>query len=206
MSDEISDEAKLNALIVRNIGDIESAYSRINNEIQDELQRIVVGYFQEVVHEKGWHISDKPTLDDLRIAPNEWLDQSSTSKKNIYDLSIYLWYIGGEYQWPSIIVGALNSSIGLFFSINLSNKKRREMLESNEFKEIREKFKIPEFHIDLKEAWFGFLIRIDQETLAKGFEDGDVSAALSPIQERLQEIVKSQETLNQLVDLIRKHK
>jgi hypothetical protein len=205
MSDEIVDKARLNALIVRNIADIEAAYAKANDEIKTELEEATDAIFQKVAKMRdGWKTANSNTLESCWLAPIEW-KSNDDEETDSYDLYLGLYPVfGTDDTWLSRFANERSDKCAIFiWSHLLSDNKLRKLSRSTEFEHLAEQLLPFGFTYDKKGGWTALMISIDQEKLALGFENEDISSALEPIERALENIIKARPILDKIVALIR---
>lgn len=177
------------ALIVRNIGDLESAFAfaeKIGEGIWESVQSMLRDRLEPI----GWHVSDYDENDaSIWFAPREWLvpDLEDPYADPCFTIESFDGP-GGEYDQTDLAkflqAGANGSGIALWFSSEAMTKKRyRQRLIGQDLPELSVLL-TSGFEID-SQQWIRIPIRLDVEAVAQGAEDEDYASALKPLQAAL---------------------
>ena len=202
----MSEENKLNAMIVRNIDDIDAAYSRATNEIETALTREVAAIFSEAAKSESWEGSDDDaSLDELWLAPAEWWSEGQDDEDEEYDLFLTLGYDGkADLTWLATFLGSGDLRLGIFLDSNALTESRWRKLVRSLDPGLINKLAAAGFSVDASKGFIALYVKIDKEALAKGFEDGDIAESLGPIADALAQAVKARPVLDELGTLVRK--
>jgi hypothetical protein len=201
--DNMADTSELDALIVRNIGDVEAALLRAR-EIGDE----VVESIGEAVRsglDEGWEVAvDVDDETPIRFARRAWIDGETSALSGSYHFSLSDKNgPGGETDqtWLCTLLGngpAGSSAVFYFWSNSFSAKRRWKKLADDQSKLVDQLLDAG-FRQDEKQ-WLYVPIAMNAEALAKAFEEGDLSAAMTPVIAALEVIEATAPSIEALIE------
>lgn len=201
----MTDENLLNALIVRNIADIEKAWKHANAKISAKLEEGTMKIFKEFAENNEWNTGNDDDFSSAWTASPEW--KTASAEDDSYD--IYLEFNGklpSDETWLSCFINALGNPMFLYVvTDSLGTKEWSELFKAAANKEIFENFEKQGFIVERTNRNEHICIypEIDAEALARGFEDDDISEALMPIREALDRFLKAKPLLDELCKRIR---
>jgi hypothetical protein len=198
----MSIQPQLDALIVRNLEDIEQSYSRASKAITETLAREINALFEQFQDRVESEIGD--LSGDPWFALPEW--KSSGDEDKNYDLFFWLTYEGDEANtWPTIFVGANGASAWWKMGSSAWTGARtwKNFLKNPKHEDLHNELRSDGFIIDEKEGTLRLPLRLKQEVLAHAFETENFDEALEPVRNTLQSISTRRDGLDRLVALIR---
>lgn len=175
------------ALVVRNIGDIESAFV-LAEKISDELWEAVRSALVARLESSGWHVSAFDG-DQIWFAPREWLSPDTENPEAVSWFSIAEYSgLGGEtdhtYLAEFLQAGPNGAGIALWFGSDAMEKKRyRQRPTSQDHPELAALLSAG-FEID-DQHWIRLPFRLDVDAVAQGADDEDYADALKPLQDAI---------------------
>jgi hypothetical protein len=205
----MTDTTKLDALIVRNIADIEAAFNRVNNDMETVLARETANIFHEKIGSLGWEGDSVDEFVDgnLWLAPIEWRLADTASDE--FDLYINFGFHAGindfEGTWLAHFAGI--NGAGLQLELTSDTMKRKDwqtLLKREVGQKAIAALKAKGFATELKNAVpLTLKVKFDQEELAKAFEEEDFTEALEPLSKAIDTIAGLRVVLDDLVTAIR---
>ena len=202
----MTENNSLDAMIVRNIHDIEAAYQRVNDQIETALTKGVAEIFAHATEQSGWD-GDSADVDfeKMWLAPKDWKSQSGDETSEEYDLYFCLSYSGeAELTWLSTFVGAADLQLGLFLETDmLTGPAWRRLIKSAEMKDALMQITSKGFTVESANGEIVIYFKIDREKLACGFENDDLSEALEPIAAAMKMAIDARSVFEPLLKRIR---
>lgn len=180
----MAEVADLNALVTRNIGDIEAAYTHAE-ELGSSLLEAIADVLTEELGD-AWHV--EVDIDNeqtpLWFARRDWLGNDSRSDRDRYSFNFNMKTgPGGEYDytWLASLLnaGPEGASVAVYFWAATFNGKRRWIRLLEEQKGLVENLVEAGFKQDADRRLY-LPFALDAELLAKCYEAGDITAALKP--------------------------
>lgn len=177
------------SLVVRNIGDIESALSHAH-KIGEDLWEAVQSTLRERLEPVGWHVSEfDEDNGSVWFAPREWLtpDLEKPDADPWFSIEVFAG-LNGEYDETYLAEflqsGPNGAGIALWFMSNDMLKKRtRQRLIGRDTPELAA-LRQAGFEID-SQQWIRFPIRLEVEAVAQGADDEDFADALRPLHDAI---------------------
>lgn len=192
----------LNALVTRNIGDIEAAYTHAE-ELGSSLLEAIADVLREELGD-AWHVEVDVDNEDVPLwfARRDWLGNDSRSDRDRYSFNFRMKAgPGGEYDytWLASLMnaGPEGASVVVYFWAATFNGKRRWIRLLEEEKGLVENLVEAGFKQDT-DRWLYLPFALDTELLAEGYEAGHITAALKPARDMASVIcgtIKQLETL-----------
>jgi hypothetical protein len=199
----MGDDSELNALIVRNIGDIEAAFDRATGAIDTRTWQAIADVAESAMScEDGW-LGEFDINGDIVFYPEEWRDSEGKPECYFQIDEIKGEGKSGEGQsWLGDVVG--ESSHGAYSALifeqeivkgkalsNVANRTAnlRERLRQIGFQEKHKKLHLP--------------FRIPKETLAQAFAEGNFDDAMVRLTEAIAKIIESRPTFDEMVATFR---
>ncbi|MDK2767902.1 MAG: hypothetical protein KYX69_09305 [Sphingomonas sp.] len=184
----MADTSELDALIVRNIGDVEAALLRAY-DIGDEVVE-AIGSAIRLGLDDTWEVAVE--VDDnppIRFSKRAWLDGQPQSLSGAYHFSLSEKNgAGGETDetWLMTLLGdgPNGSSAVLYLWSDTFHAKRRWKKLLDDQSDLIDRLLDAGFRQD-SDQWLYLPVAIDGEALANGFEIGDLSAAMAPVTDAL---------------------
>jgi hypothetical protein len=180
----MGDTSDLDALVARNIGDIEAALEHaraLGHALIEEIGELMRAELGE-----GWLV-DVDVNDDtapLRLARREWGSDETASAKGGYAFTFNENPGPGDETdntWLSALLnaGPAGASIRLYFWSDSFGAKRRwrRLIQGQEA--VTERLLHADFKQD-SDQWLYLPLGLEAETLAQGYESGDLAVALKP--------------------------
>lgn len=201
--------AQLDALIVRNIGDVEAAHSRAIDEIDQRIWNEMSATVELAVQAKdGWlghfSVADIHVDADVNFYASEWRDNAN---------KVRFWFQLEEITGPdgeapaSWVAKAVGDNqqgafLGLVFDQDVFEGRTRPLL-----KVMKENHKLRENLANLgfgeKDNRIYLPVKLDQEILAQAFAEDIFDEALAPLSKAITKIVDSRTFFDQLVACMR---
>ena len=194
----------LNALIVRNIGDIEAAIERAMQELDKRLWKEMAAVVEVAAGRYGWRSDNKPEDNEVQFSfeSAEWQkgDRTAQFRFSIEEIP------GATNDFPSswiaeaVAENPQGARLGLVLIQDVLKpralarviKKKAELLA-----------KLADHKILLNEDNALFIeINIDKEVLAQAFEEDDFEIALNPLLTAMKTIDQAKQLINQIVTAI----
>lgn len=199
----MAETTDLNALVARNIGDIEAAYAHAVELGSSLLEAIAVVLREELGD--AWHVEvdDEDDDDPLWFTRRDWL---GTDGKSASDRYRFIFNMktgpGGEYDdtWLSSLLnaGPHGASVAVYFSASSFGGKRRWSRLVEDQKVAVAMLLDAGFKQD-SDKWIYFPFRLDPDLVVKGYEAGDMPIALKPASDFAAIIGSAVEALEALV-------
>lgn len=199
----MADTSELDALIVRNIGDLESALLRAY-EIGDVLVEVIGEAIQANLG-ASWEVHvDVDDDTPIRFARREWLNSETPSVVGAYHFSLSDKDGPGgdtDQTWLMTLLGGgpNGSSAVLYLWSQTFYAKRRWKKLLDDQSNLIDRLLNAGFRQD-SDQWLYLPIAIDGEALANGFETGDLFAAMGPVIEALGTIQSAMPDIEALID------
>jgi hypothetical protein len=204
--------ATIDALIVRNLKDIESASNIIDDEIQKNVGKAIGDIVAEWSREKDWFSEDE-NLDDGEptLAPKNWKVPDSSEKDEFF-ARFYIVAINAQNEeawenefWLTPLCNLGVGKVGICWrcahnNFNSTKGGWKKFLEGR-ISNIQKRG----FNYIQKSGTFFLPFIIDQEALAVAIEGDNIEDALGPLREALAVIEKAKPDFDTLIDDARKH-
>jgi len=198
----LADTSDLNALVTRNIGDIEAAYTHAV-ELGASLMEDIADILRAELGD-SWHVVVDVDNENVPLwfARRDWLGNDSRSDRDRYSFNFNMKAgPGDEYDhtWLASLMntGPEGASVAVYFWASTFNGKRRWIRLLEEQKGLVENLVKVGFKQDT-DRWLYLPFALDSALLAKGYEAGDITAALKPARDLASVIcgtIKQLETL-----------
>lgn len=205
----MSDENKLDALIVRNITDIEAAMNRASDHIDKKLHSAVQEIFEECSERYGLNIEDSSEFEGLWVASEDWRDLSDEESDLKYYIDLWFTHLDdrgvSHESWLSCFLNSNDNPIGIFVDREgVPNKIWKNLWGNDQFITVCGKLESKGFIVDKGRKLMWLKIIIDSEKLAQAFEDGgDLSEALGPISNAFEIAMSAKPELDEIVKIVR---
>lgn len=190
--------SELNALIVRNIGDLEAAFERIESDIDPFLNNESWKTLKSALEKAEYFFEDSKKSDERWFAPRSWLDADEDS-----DPWFKLWVCDSGVFYSSIasyIAPKSNrDAIGIQWRCDCLYLRDYKRILIDHAKDL-EKIEQAGFHRDGIDIYFP--ISFDADKLAEGFKEGNFSEALSPIAKAAEALELAMPAFQRLRDAI----
>lgn len=203
----MKDQSELSALVVRNITDIEAAMNHATEVVGPRLWRSASASLSEACPDSWLDLSDSAD-EDVSFAEREWLIPGADPVEADFWIGLDQRFTHGgdeDNSWLATFTGSGPNESTLAFYVDQS------IVKASTFK------KLLKANVDLlarlNDAGFEFdedddrrlclPVKINQELLAKGFEDGDLAEAMQPISQAVAKAIAAAEELNQLRVLLK---
>ena len=208
----MTDTGELDAIIIRNITEIEQGYDRICDEIEKRLDDESGRVFREVAGEYGWFTKATSLDDDFWMTKHEWQIEDGAAEQSDHYLAITLEAnsSGPDVSWAQTFIGGQGAQLLLAISSDLfTSAKWFRFLRDGKASKVVERIikssgsKIS-FDPDNKYEPFARGVRIDQEELARAFAgEIEFEKALSPLASALRETLDLEAEFKELVRSIK---
>lgn len=169
---------KLDALIVRNVGDLEASLRRALTQIDSALNGAAWDALKATLGERDWHFEDDREPDDRWFAPRQWLDKEGDAdpwfrlmpldRANVFETWL------AHYVAPADDRQKF-SLLWCWHRFYVTDYKAAAEAAAVEIEAIRSLG----FRQDGRELFLP--IEFDPEAIARAFETGDFKEALEPI-------------------------
>jgi len=209
----MTDTAELDAVIIKNITEIEQGYDRIYDEIEKRLDAECGKIFQKIAKKYGWIAKATSLEEDFWMTRSQWQLEEGPPEKSDHYLTIAIDKSsnGPDVSWAQTFVGGQGSQLLLaVFSDVFTSAKWFRFLKDGEANKLVRKIvgasnsKIT-FDPDNKHEPFARPVKIDQEELARAFAgETEFEEALMPLEKALQETLDLEDMFEKMVRLIKK--
>lgn len=202
----MQDTSELNALIVRHIGDLESAMKQAKSQIDGQLERATAQIIDEKRKEFEWTGEVNRSLDGEQwLAPEPW--RTANKSDNSFDLFLILHTDNGiedfaAETWLSYFIGLNGCELAFVIETNALKVSRWKAFLRQQEDSIAE-LRDFGFTCDLKRGRLALPMGFNQEAIAQAVENEDVNEGLSPLGVALDRIVKARPILDKLVSKVR---
>lgn len=195
---------ELDALIVRNIADLEAAYLRATGAVDDRLWLEIARVAQDAAESAGLQGRFDGQDWILPIRPDAW---ASTDAKAKPDFSFDLGGVDPNEEaetWIGAITGdnPAGVSTGLVFVQNLLNHRPLQALYQRETKLMAQLGEAGFRRTDNGKRLY-LPVRVDREKLAQAFADDIFDEALQPLADAITQLGRNLPLLDRLVRAIR---
>lgn len=184
-SETLTAQPELDALIVRNIGDIGAAYNRVKNDIDPRLW-VEAGYVvQAAASAIGWNSDVEADECEIWLTHPDWALADGDSKHSPFYVELDEREEPGpdaEWSWLASFTGAwpTRATMGLFIADDrLNHGPWKKRLRNNDA--IVDALVAKGFRYDSAGARIYIPFLIDVEELAKAFENDSFEIALQPL-------------------------
>lgn len=207
----MTDTGELDAVIIRNITEIEQGYNRIYDEIEKRIDTECGKIFRETAKAYGW-LAKANSINDFWMTKNQWQAEEGQWDEIEYCLSIALTWNskGPDVSWAETLVGGQGAQLLIEISSDLYSSREwfRFLKEKKPNQLVRQIVSDTSsgilFDPDNKSAPLAKPVKVDQEELAQAFAgEIEFGKALFPLRSGLNEILDYEEILNKLVKLIK---
>lgn len=196
-------DSNLGAKIVQNIEIMEGATAYIYGPIDTLLSKEVARIFGSKQKQFGWEgEQDEEDIASNWIAPAEWMNPGA--KKKEFDLRIEFGAMGPVDDisyWLSHFCGVAGTGVGVYLVAGLSTTRLKALIRRED--ELSKDLLEQGLRFDADNEAYVMPVRIDRDSLAQGFADEDIEAALAPFSEALEKIHGARATLDRFVEAIR---
>jgi len=206
----MADTAELDALIIRNLEEIEQGYQRITGDIERRLDKEAAKLFEEAAEAAGWATHATVLDDDFWLMKTDWqMEEGPPEEVDSYLVIRLEWDSKGpDVSWAQTFVGGQGSRLLLTIaSDTYSDNKWLRFLKENEPSDvIKRLIKASGFRFepDNKTEPLAMPVRIDRDRLAQAFGgEIDFLDALAPLATALREVVRQEALLDKLAGLAR---
>lgn len=209
----MANTAELDAIIIRNITEIEQGHDRIEDEIQSKLELECARIFREVANTFGWVAKAENFGDDFWITRNDWQSEGGQWDEVDHYLVIQLdWNsTGPNVSWAQTFVGGQGAQLLLGIGSDLYKPAAwfRFLKEKQVNQLVRELVSGTgsriSFDPDNKSEPLARSIKIDQEELAQAFAgEIEFETALLPLRAGLEELLEHKDFFDKLVRIIKR--
>jgi len=204
-STDTSDE--LDALIIRNLRDLEGASHRLVHKIEPRVAKAIDGIVKNWASREGWKGEFDFSSDGLWLAPQNWSGKAAAP--NGYLARYYLDYGSGDdgkgepaedYFWLTRLccVGKGKMGFRWYFGNELTTKpKWKKIIQEDANKRVesigRKGFE-PE-----DSGYFFTQIKVDAEQIALGAIDNSFDKALQPVRAALDRLLEAKPMFDELM-------
>lgn len=200
--------ASLDALLIRNVGDIEAAMTRIGEELDPRLWREIEARLEATAASCGWATHPTAAKDGYWHAPSAWMtvDDGDPDSPFYFMLSHQAGAAGVEdYSDLAALVGASphGNRIALSFEQDpLSPAKWKKLLRGDA--DALARLRDGGFVTDLEHGAIAFDITLDPDLLATAFSQNDFDQVLEPLDRALEAAAKLQPVFERLIAIVPK--
>lgn len=199
----MADTADLDALVTRNIGDIEAALNhahQLGHSLIEQIEAILV---EDLGAE--WHVeSDVDDDSPLWMSKQSWFDEGKPTRKNSYRLQFDQEEGPGgddEWTWFSTMLGAGPNGARIrvyFWSSSFSTNKRWSKIMAGHDDQLA-RLVGAGFETDATDRLY-IPFALDAEVLAKAYETGNLDDAMQPAHDLVRTIKASADDLSALIE------
>jgi hypothetical protein len=173
---------KLDALVTRNIADLEAAILHVTHGTDMRLFKLMLSILQQSIDAAQWHVQ-LDDEDELWAAPRTWLVAGTKPVQARGWFEFFELYEDDSSEaqtWLGALTGATGvPKAALYFDQDqLGKQDWKKLVRANP--ERRETLDEIGFRYSNSDGDFYFPITVDADELAKGFEDGSPEQALEP--------------------------
>ena len=187
--------AKLDALVTRNIADLEAAFSHARDVIDKRLLKILHSIVRQMIDPAEWYIQFDGDDFELWMAPRRWLvpDSRPTKARARFEFDELFEEDADEAEtWLSALTAASSGvpKTALYFQQEpLGKLAWKRLVRSNDA--ARDLILAQGFNYSLTEGDFYFPVTVDQEALAGGFENGRPEEAFEQLRNAVAAMIAS---------------
>jgi hypothetical protein len=189
----------IEALIVRNILDVERAYDILWNDITPKVGKEIDNIIENWAHENDWWYSEEEFDEHVpAIAPNAWRSSNSDDGEDKFVASFYADSndVGNDdpsWSWLTQLCGQGSAPYGFrwvcdFVELGTKKKEWKAFLSKNN---ATAALKGLGFEYQDKSGTFFLPFIIDKEALAVAIKDNNIEDALEPVRAALKIIIES---------------
>ena len=207
------DTSELDAVIIRNLTEIEQGYDRIHDEIEKRLDQECGKIFEKIVKKHGWIYKATSLDDDFWISKSQWQLEEGPADESDHYLTIAIEANSNnpDVSWAQTFVGGQGAQLLLAVSSDLFTTARWfRFLKDGEANKLVRKMVAASgsqltFDPDNKHEPFAVPVRVNQEELARAFAgEIEFEEALMPLERALQETLELDKMFEKMVKLIKK--
>lgn len=195
----MTENDQLNALLVRNIGDIEAAVRHTADVVDKRLWEEAADQVGDILDE-AWFTKLNVDETEVLFAKLSWLDPEKPDQPNAKIWLDERLETESDFTWLAefLAAGPKSGKVALFFDQNLITKAQWKK-HLKERLDVIGKLNDNGFIYDGSDGALFLPVVLNRETLAKAFEKDDFTEALTPLSDALRAVVTSAELLDQLV-------
>lgn len=196
-------DPELDALIVKNIGDLDAAARYLGEDLKPRLGAAMDEVFQTFWRKSDWEGSANWDEDETWIAARDWRDPEG-SKGNEFKCKVWLWGVAGQgggedHFWLTYLLGAGVQSLGLQWNrTNLRNKRAWRRTVSLQ-RDIVARLRAHGFEYEEALGTFLLPVRIDRDELATALQDESPEQALGPLEQALRQLLEAKDDFDALL-------
>lgn len=202
--------SEIDALIVRNLTEIEIAHERIEGHLHDVLEREAGRVFRRVATKAGWHYKADSLDDDFWMAKPAW----KMSARQPDDEADYLLVLALDWDstkadtsWPGTFIGSRGSRLLVRLSTDKFTSARwSRLLEEVAVRPVVEKLRQSGLVHDANNKFEPFAVNVtaDPEAVARAFEgETEFDQALQRLNGAVESVVAMEDELDELAALVR---
>ena len=204
----MTDLAELDALIIRNLEEIEQGYDRIEGEIEERLNKEAAEVFEEAAKGAGWFTMATALEKDFWLVKTGWQIEEGPAAESDHYLVIRTEFDSkqSDVSWAQTFVSG-RLLLVIDSDAYTHNKWLSFLKKDNPANVVKRLTTLSGFRFepDNKTESLALPVRIDQEALAQAFAgEIDFNEALAPLAAGLNEIVAQEALLDELARLVRK--
>lgn len=206
----MKEHGEIDALIIRNISEIEQAHERIGGHIERVFQDKASDIFKKVAAEKGWYCVTNSLGDDFWMVKSAWkIDQRKANAKAEHAIYIELTWDSAvkDVSWAGTFVGSQGARLRIIIDTDKFAKKRwiDLLVDHEDSSFMRELAYAGLTRDDNNEDPYGISFNLDPERVAMAFEGKETfDDAFEPLAKQLKAIVSKEEALDVLAQVVRK--
>jgi hypothetical protein len=198
---------EVDALIVRNIKELDGAATRVRSELQKQIGQELNTVVESWADKEGWKgVFDwYGEKDDIWVAASDWRGDDEDDEHD-YDFWFMLTlgegrdfedYPDGDQFWLTTLCGAGRATLGFLSGQDAYKypKGRRWKAKIEPF--VQELVKLG-FSYEDKTGQVFLPVTIEQERLARAIENEDIQEALGPIAVALDHLIQAKPIIDQL--------
>jgi hypothetical protein len=189
----------IDALIVRNVLDVERAYDRLNNNIQPKVGKEIDNIIESWASENDWWYSELSFDGDFpEVAPASWRisDAESSEDKFIARFNANTNDVGakdGSWSWLTQLCGLGSAPYGFRWVCDFAELGTNKSGWKKFLGRINAPAAVKGFGFEYQDKSGAFFLPfiIDKEALAKAIEENNIEDALEPVRAALKTILDS---------------
>lgn len=201
----MSENAKLDALILENIGDIEASIARAVEHLDVLLWEEMASSAETVLKQHDWLGAYDGADEDISFAPREWHSEDEDADAQFFFSIDEIPGPAGDspYTWvaEALASNPQGASLGLYFSQDVLTPKRKIDRVFNENSELIQQIQDCGFVFQDRKIYIPF--RLIAEDLTKAYAEEDFITALLPLTFAISKALENRQSFDELVKAFR---
>lgn len=200
----MTEQASLDAIVIKNIGDIAAAMDHVNKVLLPRIWEEMNAAVERTISDQKWVAYCDPQDDDVSFAKRSWLDEDGN-----FELWLFLDELvrpghDGDH-WLATITGTGVNGATLVLTIGqdvLSDAKWKKHLKANST--LVEQLRKRGFSVSDEDARKVYLpVPIDAGALATAVDEGDFDTAFQLLAEAVTKTMEASAELDRLFDTLK---